>query len=47
MTIFSLIGVGDIEEVALEDLYVLSVPIDTFSCMGAMNTANWSDKHEG
>jgi hypothetical protein len=45
MTIFSLLGVGDVEEVALEESDALSVPIDTFPCMVAMNAANWSDKH--
>jgi hypothetical protein len=40
MTIFSLLGAGDVEEVDLEELDTLSAPIDTFPCMVAMNAAN-------
>jgi hypothetical protein len=45
MTIFSLLGVGDVEEIALEEFDALSESIDTFPCIVAMNAANWSDEH--
>jgi hypothetical protein len=45
MMIFSLLSVGDVDEVALEEFDALSAPIDTFPCMVAMNATNWSDKH--
>jgi hypothetical protein len=44
MTMFSLLGVGDVEEVDVEEPDTLSAPIDTLPCMPAMNAANWSDK---
>jgi hypothetical protein len=45
MMMFSLLGVGVVEEVDLEEADTLSVPIDTLPCMVAMNAANWSNKH--
>jgi hypothetical protein len=47
MTIFSLLGVGDLEDLAVEEFDTLSAPINALPCMVAMNAANWSDKHRG